>query len=246
MSLGLTFLSLFVVFIAVYWIGQLRGHRREHTGASETPAAALLGLLALLLAFSFAMAISRYDMRRDLEVRDANSIVTLYLRAGILPAPIAREFRSVLSKYTEDRLQFFSAHAGSPLLQEAEAKSKQVQLKLWEMAESHARDDGSAVSALLLSGLNEMIDLDAARLDAMENRLPPTLLALIWVVGACSLFTLGYADSSKQKQPWYWHCLMPLLFAVVISALYDLDTPRRGLIRSNDEAMIMVHRELDR
>jgi hypothetical protein len=40
---------------------------------------ALLGLLGLLLGFTFAMAVGRYEARRDLVVKEANAIGTTFL-----------------------------------------------------------------------------------------------------------------------------------------------------------------------
>ena len=37
----------------------------------------MLGLLGLLLGFSFAMAVGRYDLRRPLVVDEANAIGTM-------------------------------------------------------------------------------------------------------------------------------------------------------------------------
>jgi hypothetical protein len=46
---------------------------------------AVLGLLALLLGFTFAMAVNRYEARREFVVEQANAIGTTFLRASLLP-----------------------------------------------------------------------------------------------------------------------------------------------------------------
>jgi hypothetical protein len=47
----------------------------------------MLGLLALIISFTFAMALSRFDARRDALLREANAIGTAALRARLLPTP---------------------------------------------------------------------------------------------------------------------------------------------------------------
>lgn len=46
---------------------------------------AFLGLLALLLGFPFAMAMSRFDTRKQVVLDEVNDLATTYLRAHLLP-----------------------------------------------------------------------------------------------------------------------------------------------------------------
>ena len=58
--------------------------------------AAALTLLRLIIGFSFSMATSRYDQRKNLEEAEANAIGTEYARAGLLPAADAAKVRALL------------------------------------------------------------------------------------------------------------------------------------------------------
>lgn len=42
-------------------------------------------LIFALLGFTFAMAVARYDARREMVLQEANTIGTTYLRADLLP-----------------------------------------------------------------------------------------------------------------------------------------------------------------
>src|SRR5437867_3401184 len=70
--------------------------------------AAALTLLSLLIGFTFSMAISRYDQRKNYEEAEANAIGTEYVRADLLPAGDAREVRELLKKYLDQRLLFYT------------------------------------------------------------------------------------------------------------------------------------------
>src|SRR5262249_7370760 len=59
----------------------------------------LLGLVGLLLAFSFSLAISRYEQRRHLVVEEANAIGTVYLRTAFYPGSHADRLRRLLREY---------------------------------------------------------------------------------------------------------------------------------------------------
>src|SRR6201988_3021264 len=70
---------------------------------------ASLTLLGLIIGFSFAMAVSRYDQRKNLEEAEANAIGTQYLRADLLPAEDASGVRELLRKYCNERIEYYLA-----------------------------------------------------------------------------------------------------------------------------------------
>src|SRR5471030_2699443 len=57
---------------------------------------ATLTLLGLIIGFSFSMATSRYDQRKNYEEAEANAIGTEYVRADLLPAAEAATVRERL------------------------------------------------------------------------------------------------------------------------------------------------------
>src|SRR5687768_16874212 len=65
---------------------------------------AILGLLGLLLAFSFAAAASRFLEKQDLIVEEANAIGTAALRADLLNEPHRSALRAALRDYTSHRI----------------------------------------------------------------------------------------------------------------------------------------------
>jgi hypothetical protein len=79
---------------------------REHVYALQ---AALLGLLALLLGFNFAMASSRFDARKALMQDEVNTIGTAWLRAQLLPQPQRDEISGLLRGYVSARIDFMRA-----------------------------------------------------------------------------------------------------------------------------------------
>lgn len=85
--------EIFVVSsLALLLAGEI-GHRFGLRAAGEanvsTLEAAMLGLLALMIGFTFSMALTRFELRRETILNDANGIGTAALRASLLPAPHA-------------------------------------------------------------------------------------------------------------------------------------------------------------
>src|SRR5688572_12141763 len=76
---------------AGFRLGKIKPIAEQQVSTVSVP---LLGLVALLLAFSFSMAGDRFALRRATIVEEANSIGTFYLRTSLLPEPTQSEMRS--------------------------------------------------------------------------------------------------------------------------------------------------------
>src|SRR5262252_649283 len=71
---------------------------------SGTVKSAVLALLGLLLGFSFALAGTRHEARRELVVEEANSIGTTARRAQLLPEPHGANVAQLVQKYIPLRI----------------------------------------------------------------------------------------------------------------------------------------------
>ena len=95
------------------WVGRVLAQRRsglkEPLGAVQ---AALVGFVALLLAFGLTMAVGRYEARRAAVVLEANAIGTTYLRAQTLAEPMRTESLQQLKHYTDARYRAVRIGAG--------------------------------------------------------------------------------------------------------------------------------------
>jgi len=142
--LGLTLLLVFAATVeAGFRLARLSGvvsddSRYEQITASRD---ALGVLLSLLLGFTLAMALPRYDLRRQFVLDEANAIGTASLRAQMLPSPQPEAVRSLLLGYTQARLAFSIAPLNSPDLQQSQNRSKQLQSELWTQAQAAAQSN---------------------------------------------------------------------------------------------------------
>src|ERR1700675_4314695 len=119
--------------------------------------AATLTLLGLIIGFSFSMAISRYDQRKNYEEAEANAIGTEYVRADLLPAADAAKVRALLKSYLNERILFYVTRDGAEL-QQIDAKTAQLQAGLWSAVQSPAMAQPNPLSALALSGMNDVLN----------------------------------------------------------------------------------------
>ena len=100
----------FALTLAVTELGFRLGRKRKaHTPDNIkaqifTVEAAILGILALLLGFTMSMAVSRFEIRKQLVLEEADAIGTSALRAQLVPAPAGAEISSLLSSVCQSPL----------------------------------------------------------------------------------------------------------------------------------------------
>jgi preprotein translocase subunit SecG len=206
---------------------------------TNTIQAAMLGLLALLLGFTFTMALQRFDSRSDAVSNEANAIGTAYLRSQLLPEAVRKEVRDILGTYIERRLQ-----AAELDLTQAEqrldekSKTSRLQEQLWSITiEATAIDPRPTTTGLFIQSLNELIDAYGKRSASLEKHVPEIVLLLLFAVFIIAAAVLGYAGGLAGTRAAVATIAMSVLIVLVIFIIIDLDRPRRGIIRVSQESM---------
>jgi hypothetical protein len=243
-------LLLFAVVLGMTLLGILAGHRlrdkadilREPVGVVQ---AALLGLVALILAFGLTMAVGRYDSRRAAVVADANAIGTTYLRAQTLRDPIRTRSLAELRRYTDASIALSEAVPGSADARAAIAEGARLQRSLWRLAgEALAGSPRDSAPRLYVETLNEMIDQQTVRVSALNNRVPTAVL-VIEVVGAAvglGLLALYLAILSRGVVAVV---LAAAFVSVLLLITFDLDRPTRGLVTVPDTPLVALRASME-
>ena len=212
--------------------------RREQVAASRD---ALGVLLSLLLGFTLAMALPRYDLSRQLVIEEADAIATAGTRAEILPPPYRENVRELLVRYVAARLEFSSTGISREALNDSEAHTNELQSKLWAQAQAVALANPTPITALFLQSLNELFDLSEKRLAALENRIPGTIWVMLVALSMVTCLMFGFASRSRF---WLVSIVTPLMVAVVMGLIADLDSPRNGFIRTDLSSLERLERDL--
>jgi hypothetical protein len=197
--------------------------------------ASILGLLAFMLAFTFGLAASRFDARRQIVIEEANAIGTTYLRARLLPEPEQSEIARLLREYVDVRVRA----AQQAEVNEGLARSEELHDQLWSQATAAAaRDPGSIMTGLFIQSLNEVIDMHAKRLGALRNRIPITIWITLFGLTVFGMGSTGYQAglSATRRSPEM--LLLGLAFAGVLFLVVDLDRAHAGLLRVSQQAML--------
>jgi hypothetical protein len=195
------FLISLVVLLSATEFGRWLGTRVSDQGADEvlTLQGAVLGLLALMIAFTFAMALSRFEGRRDAVLNEANAIGTTALRARLLPEPHT-ETLNLLREYVQVRLDITQRVPTPEEFSAALSRSSEIHEALWQQAKAMAaKDSGIVPTGLFIQSLNELIDDQEKRLTALRNRVPNVVLLALYGVAAVAGAFSGYAGGLGKR-----------------------------------------------
>jgi hypothetical protein len=208
-------------------VAATRGEGEEVAEAGQV-LGAVLGLLALLVAFTFSLALNRYEARRALVVEEANALGTAYLRTSLLDQP--EHLRGLLRAYASERLAYGLAE-GPPQAQAA-ARAEVLQRTVWAEANLQVRPQrNTVIASLVLSPLNESFDLASSRAALLAARIPLTVLIVLWLYAIVAAGVLGYAIGGGPRPHRGASMVMFVLLSLALGLILDLDRPRGGSIR---------------
>lgn len=251
----LSLTGLAVVLLVIFWLASEIGfmaHRRfgrsgtradgEASDETQVLATALL-LLALLLGFTFSMAVSRYDTRRAEVVREANDIGTAWLRAGLVDSTAGKALQDRLAIYAKTRIAAAAAHedADDDVAADLAMRSKAAVLRreIWDLTAAATLPDRSTAQATaLIASVNAVIDTATTREAAIDARVPGEVLLLLIVYSAVSAFLLGYVLAAYGDHHRMAVTILLLLLVATIVLIVDLDRPQKGSIRVSQKALI--------
>src|SRR5258706_3422709 len=228
----LVFLLSFLVLWLSAWIGAtfLRKRRQLEEGNREdfgVILAATLTLLGLIVGFSFSMAVNRYDQRKNLEEEEANAVGTEYVRAGLLPAADAATIRTLLKSYLEQRVAFYTVR-DSEQNRQINVRTAQLQTELWSAVQAPAVAQPSPLTALAVTGMNDVLNSQGYTQAAWWNRIPIAAWALLMIISIFCNILVGYVAHGRSA---FLFLILPIALSISLFLIADIDSPHYGIIR---------------
>lgn len=229
-------LLLVAVMLAAHLAGfKLRARRIARTGDpggsdENYLVSGVFGLLALLMAFAFSLAIGRFEDRRHLALLEANAIDTMASRIELVEQPKRAELIGLLGTFARARAEAgrvqddasWQANAGK-----ADAAGTAFRDALIASVRTQPE---SAHSILLVEAMNTMLDTATARHAARGARLPGEVLLLLAFYCIAGAAMLGYALARSGHRHLTASALLFAALAAAFATIIDLDRPRGGAI----------------
>jgi len=239
-------IALLIILVLAAELGYRVGRRVRaaptETGRAQgtTIQAALLALFALLLGFTFAMALSRFDLRKLMVVRESNAIGTAALRARCLPAPRRAAANELFCRYVDVRLNVArSANLDTPALKELAAEARRLQGLLWQEAAAAAEADPRSVPAgLFVQAMNDVIDIKGEGDIALANHVPESVLLLLFGFAFLAVGMVAYGNGIVGSRAHVPTAVLCVVIVLVILLIIDLDRPQRGVARVSQTSLV--------
>jgi hypothetical protein len=236
--------SLVVLWLAVQVGGRLRktfppprNDERDDLGLVINSS---LTLMALIIGFSFSMAVGRYDQRKNYEEEEANAIGTEYVRADLLPAADGAKVKQLLTQYLDRRLVFYVTRDPQEL-ERINDETARLQDQMWSVVQRDAVTQPTPIMGLVVSGMNDVLNRQGYTQAAWWNRIPVGAWCLMIILGVCCSLLVGYGS---HQETGLLITVLPFLLSIAFFLIADIDSPRRGVIRVRPQNLISLSESL--
>ena len=241
------FLFLFVIAELAFHYGRYTSKRKERADdlstQASTVAGTLLGLLALLLGFAFAMALGRFEHRKELLLKEINDIQTAYLRADLLPENSRDAIKSSFADYTLLRVNYYKQGTFASEMQSNIEETIALQQRMWNetVAVYNTPDAKVSQTNLFTNALSSVFDDQTNRTVIRNDHVPEAILWLLIFVAVMAICTSTYALGLRNATIFLPRIVWILAISSVMTIIIDLDRPIRGIIQINQHDMLDLH-----
>ena len=227
---------------ACYRLGKRYHSKVDEEFKRQTKAiqAGILGLLAFLLGFTFHISLQRFDERSENVVNESNAIGGALLRTKLLSSPYDSINNALLIKYLDLRIKISSvALTNTAERKVIDAETEKVQKLLWERSAEAARMDSRPVIAgYYIASVNQLIDERNHRMELQQRHVPELVLIILFLVFIIGGGFMGYTSGLGMRRAYFPMLMFNLLIALVVFIILDMDSPKRGLIKVNQDSLI--------
>jgi hypothetical protein len=234
-------------------LGQLLGARRrrmaehEPEGPVGNVVGATLVLLGFMVALTLGAATARFDARKEALIDGVNAIETAYRNAALVPEPHHSEVQRLLREYVAIRLEMPNYYDKPDQLRELDARVRVIQAELWSHAVVLAKEDrNSEIYALFTSSLNEVFQIHNKRVIlGAQYRIPFMIWAVLIIVTIINMLGVGFHFGLSGRRSVIAIALLVLTYALVMTIIFDLDQPGRGMIEVRQQPMYELNERLN-
>jgi hypothetical protein len=240
---GISFVLLWLSALTGASVRRKRNLKEDEHEDFNVVVAATLTLLGLIIGFSFSMAVSRYDLRKNYEEAEANAIGTEYVRADLLPAADAERVRRLLRQYLDERVMFYQTRNHQELLK-INTVTSQLQTDLWNAVKTPAGAMPTPVVALAVSGMNDVLNSQGYTQAAWWNRIPIAAWGLMVAIAICCNVLIGYGALHAEAKSARL-VVLPLVVSISFLLIADIDSPRSGVIHVRPQNLMSLAQSIN-
>lgn len=190
----------------------------------------VFGVLALLLGFTFNGAAQRFDARRELIIAEVVAVRTAWLRIDLLPQEAQPPIRDMMRRYLDAQLAAYAALPNVDAATRRAARAVLVQAEIWDLVAAASQRPGGGQAGLLLTAVNEIVELGQRRILATRMHPPRIIFALLAVAAFASALLLGYGMGNTPGRNWTYMLCFAATIAMALLVILNLEYPRLGFV----------------
>lgn len=236
--IGIGLLLLLILSFRVgLWLRARPVHTDDRTDDEGYLLSAALALLGLLIAFTFSLALNRYDSRRALVVQEANAIGTAWLRAGLAEGDGGQALQNAIARYSDIRMQLPTS-TNEDEAARIEVRTSSAQSALWRQMKATIATMPPPIAATLVSAMNEMFDVASARKAERAAHIPSDVLAVLILCAGMAAVIIGYVLGNTGRSHRVVTTILFVLLTLALVLILDLDRPWNGAVTVSQQPMI--------
>ena len=243
--------ALLLLMLVMVEVGWRLGHRARARGnesvteGTSTAMVAIFGLLSLMLAFTFSDSAQRYDKRRDLIIREAQTIATVYQAIDLLNDADQTAMRTMIREYLDLRIVMYARPIDLALIETRVAARSKLEDDMWRAAGASLKAmqfPDSLIAARILNAISTMIDAADSQHQAQYMHPPTAIVGFLFILTLIGALLAGYVMGIETRRDWFLAVLYAVLMSCSFAIILDLDYPRAGMINldQSEQALIVI------
>jgi hypothetical protein len=148
----------------------------------------------------------------------------------------------LLRDYLAQRTLFYRT-TGESALARIDADTARLQDELWAAVRAPAEANPTPLLALVVAGMNDVLNSQVATQAAWWNRIPAAAWGLMVAIAACCSWLVGYGGRRLAPEPVVM-LVLPLIVSISFFLIADIDSPRGGVIRVEPRNLVALAQSL--
>ena len=144
----------------------------------------------------------------------------------------------LLREYTETRIAVVHGSSDPAEVDRLNQRTNSIQNELWQLARTVAERSPTPISGLLLSSLNDMIDLSLTNRRNFTSHVPPYILRLLLTVSIFAVGAVGYGFGLVGSRQPGLSVLLLGVWTLAIVLIIDIDRPQSGEVRIDPAPLV--------
>ncbi|MBU2883253.1 hypothetical protein KO525_14785 [Psychrosphaera sp. B3R10] len=242
------FVSMAVAIECGFRIGRRPAIKANDASKAQVSAiqSSLLGILALLLGFTFSQSLQRFDARSNAVLDESNAIHNAFIRADLLPQESQLKAKQLLIAYTNNRTEAGNVSMVNEDKRESfVTEAKELQNQLWILAtEIQTSTAGAIRTGSFTDAIGKLMQVFHVRDSALNRHVPEIVLMLLYGTFLMTGSIVGYVSGLSGTRTTYSAYVMVALIVSLVFVIVDLDRPRRGLIEIDQSPILNLQADM--